>query len=115
MVVTGKPLACSTEKPLSCEWKWPVQTRAPLPAASAASRCSRPLISTSRRNGCGPRRSRITSTAPQELSRNHSRVTCCAAAGLSSSPSTSRRLRAISVRFPAWHRKCQSPRQHAMR
>ena len=59
---------------------------APLPAASAASRCSRPRISTSRRSGRARCRSRLTSTGSQEKSRDHSRVTCCAAAALSSFP-----------------------------
>ena len=88
---------------------------APLPAASAASRCSCPRISTSRRNGRARCRSRITSTASQDASRNQSRVTRCAAAGLSAFPDISRRLRSSSVRFPAWRRKSQSPRQQAMR
>ena len=55
------------------------------------------------------------SITSQEERRNQSRVICCAAAGLTSFPSTSRRLRAISLRFPAWDRKNQSPRQQAMR
>jgi hypothetical protein len=88
---------------------------APLPTASAASKCSRPRISTSRRMGRALRRSRFTSTALQEAKRNQSRATCCAVAGLRSFPSRNCKLRASSVRFPRWHRKSKSPFQHAMR
>ena len=66
MVVSGNPLAWSREKALLQEPKWAVQSMAPLPPASAASKCSRPRISTSFPRDRARPRSRITSMTSQE-------------------------------------------------
>jgi hypothetical protein len=115
MVVTGKPLAPSIENALSNDPKWAEHTIAPLPSASAASRCSWPRISTRRRSARPLPRRRLMSTASHEAFLNHSLVNSRSAVGVSSSPSTRCRLRASSARFPGCPRQSQSPRLHAMR
>ena len=115
MAVSGNPLAWSREKALLQEPKWALQSMAPLPPASAASRCSRPRISTSFPSDRARPRSRITSMTSQESIRKNSLANRSASSGLSSSPSTWRRLHTVLARLSARYRKVQSPRQQAIR
>lgn len=113
--MTGYPLAWSKEKALLNEPKWAVQSMAPLPAASAASNCSRPRISTSFPKARARPRNRITSIASQDCIWKNFRARHSASCGPNSSPRTRRRLSTASERLSARYRKHKSPLQQAMR